>query len=301
MADATAKLSELLSAAGGCRTLDDALGSPRREPSFLDKASDGSSSDPDSGQSPELSASMRLVRSYAARVKQMPPWLPEPATFGGRRRQSLPVSREEWLEPSRSTLRPTYFSPERVPNVLIKSAEARLTRLTRLINEDIPLLRTRSDESRPLRRLSTGAISTVLHGCPPAAQGGLQCRFLALIPAGEDADTADKADKTVTRAITDVAPSASRHWAVQRRKSSTDISSTGSNSANSSNSSNSFTSIYAWDRTLLRAAPQREPLACLIPALPAVPSSGKRFHVRLGMRSQEGHLDLRPGTGVPRS
>lgn len=239
MADATAKLSELLSAAGGCRTLDDALGSPRREPSFLDKASDGSSSDPDSGQSPELSASMRLVRSYAARVKQMPPWLPEPATFGGRRRQSLPVSREEWLEPSRSTLRPTYFSPERVPNVLIKSAEARLTRLTRLINEDIPLLRTRSDESRPLRRLSTGAISTVLHGCPPAAQGGLQCRFLALIPAGEDADTADKADKTVTRAITDVAPSASRHWAVQRRKSSTDISSTGSNSANSSNSSNS--------------------------------------------------------------
>ncbi|KAJ1491952.1 hypothetical protein T484DRAFT_1742711 [Baffinella frigidus] len=85
MTDATAKLSELLSAARGRRMLDDAMGVVRREPStktllsnsFI-KASDictSTASDPD-----DLDASMRLVRLYASRVKQLPPSL-EPTAF----------------------------------------------------------------------------------------------------------------------------------------------------------------------------------------------------------------------------
>ena len=91
MTDATAKLSELLSAARGRRMLDDAMGVVRREPSTktllsnsFRTASDVSSNsfiEASSASDPtDLDASMRLVRSYAARVKQLPP-SPE-AAFG---------------------------------------------------------------------------------------------------------------------------------------------------------------------------------------------------------------------------
>ncbi|KAJ1477164.1 hypothetical protein T484DRAFT_3641743 [Baffinella frigidus] len=250
MTDATAKLSKLLSAARGRRTLDDAMGFLRREPStktllsttnarsylsansFL-KTSDGASSAFDQG-SPDLTASMRLVRSYAALVKQMPP-SPETAAFSIfptlqapqgdsfidrgrvesfrdrfiapkdrgcslrkerlRRRQSIssplpPVSLERspepFPEPCRSILRAKYFSLERAPsgnNVLFKAASAFAE--TRLIADDGPPARPRSDEIRPsarlasprLRRGSTGFIDTGLQGCPPAA--GSQCRLNA--------------------------------------------------------------------------------------------------------------------------
>ena len=320
MKDATDKLSELLSAARGRRTLDDALGVVRREPStktllstansrtylscnsFL-KAADGSrsASDPDGGESPDLAASMRLVRSYAARVKQMPPSEPTPSAFppyqplqcnsfvirsrggsfrdrflsleeGGsfrdrgasfrserlRRRQWLaspPMSRERSPEPSRSMQRAPYPSPERAPNVLFNAG------------------------SLPLRRASTGFISTGLQGYPPAAAS--QRRPPALLPAGEDADTADK---TVSRADQTVA-APPRH---PRRSSTSDI---------SSNTSNTSKSIYA-----RRAAPvprtknqepstvrQSKPLGRLIPEFalppgggPAPSSSISRFHVRGG-------------------
>ncbi|KAJ1477165.1 hypothetical protein T484DRAFT_1906720 [Baffinella frigidus] len=235
MTDATAKLSKLLSAARGRRTLDDAMGFLRREPStkrllsttnarsylsansFL-KTPDGASSASDPG-SPDLAASMRLVRSYAALVKQMPP-SPETAAFSNfptlqapqgdsfidrgrvesfrdrflapqdrgcafrcafrkerlRRRQSLsspppPVSLERspepFPEPCRSILRVKYFSLERTPsgnNVLFKAGSALAE--TRLITQDGPLARTRSDEIRPSPRLASPPLRRGSFGFP---------------------------------------------------------------------------------------------------------------------------------------
>jgi len=107
VADATAKLSKLLAAARGRRALDDALGFLKREPSSktilsttnskayrcllgtspskpLPRAPSSSASEPDGGESAEdLAASMRLVRSYAARVKWMPPSPRHPPASGG--------------------------------------------------------------------------------------------------------------------------------------------------------------------------------------------------------------------------
>ena len=235
---------------------------------------------------------MRLVRSYALRVKQMP-LSPEPTTFGAfpppqgdsfidrgrggsfrdrflsteagsfrdrggsfrsehfrRRRQSLAspreLSRERCPEPFTSILREEK-TPERAPNVLAMAASMLVARL--IAEAPAPPCAT-SDESR----------------CPPGARGSFHRRLPPLLPS----DMADKPVKPV--ACTDkkvAAPPAARHSAVPRRR----------RSSMSDIISNSSSSIHA-----RRAAP----LACLIPdALPHAPSassSGKRFHVRGGVR-----------------
>ncbi|KAJ1478421.1 hypothetical protein T484DRAFT_1961149 [Baffinella frigidus] len=279
VADATTKLSELLSAARGRRTLDDALGFLRCEPrtktilstknsrhfrsletsSSLDSTADppSSPSDPDGGKSPDLAASMRLVRSYAASVKKMPsnpdgfliPFLSPaggsgPQTRGSFRRESLRrmLSLRQSLPPPcqnspgrpTSILRPTYFSPER--NVLFKAATVLVTRL---IAEQGPPVRPFSDESRPAPQ-----------DYPPAA--GSQRRVPALLPAGEDPVKTVKPRNAATPA--------SRHGTIPRRR-------------------RSSTELCARPALDLDCLDGQEPLA--LPASASSSSaSSRRFHVR---------------------
>ena len=127
MTDATAKLSELLSAARERRTMDDALGVPRRAPStktllcttnarsylsansFIQASYDSLNvSDPGGEESPDLVASMRLVRSYAAKVKQLPP-SPETTAFPP---SQLPQG-DSFIDRSRAgSFRDRFVSPE---------------------------------------------------------------------------------------------------------------------------------------------------------------------------------------------
>ena len=127
MTDATVKLSELLSAARERRTVDDALGVPRRAPSkktllstttsrsylssnsFIQASHDSLCvSDPGGEVSPDLAASMRLVRSYAAKVKQLPP-NPEPTAFP----PFQPPQGNSFIDRSRAgSFRDRFVSPE---------------------------------------------------------------------------------------------------------------------------------------------------------------------------------------------
>ena len=236
MTDATAKLSELLSAAKGRRTRDDALGFLRREPStktilsttnsrshrFLlvsrtdlslskAKASNGTSrsssisSDPDGGESPDLAESMRLVRSYAARVKKMTP-SPEPASFppcqppqgdsfldrgrGGsffrresiHRRQSLsspPVTRERSPEPASSILRAQYFSPERA------ASGSNAPFVARLVVEDGPALHGRPHyppSCQPQARLPGTSSGAEVCPSPPSVHESRHAPRLSALP-----------------------------------------------------------------------------------------------------------------------
>ena len=239
MADATAKLSELLSAARERRTIDDALGFPRRKPSTktilsithsrthrcllpakskpsVDNSRPSSiSSDPDGGESPDLAASMRLVRSYAARVRKMTP-SPEPTAFppfqphqgnsfidrsrkGAFRRESLhrrqslsspPVTRERSPEPASSFLRAQHLSPEPAPTV---SSKATTFLAPRLIAEKMQGFSEEKDliaVGSPPARASSDASLPAPHLCPlpfrRASTGlistGLHDRFLPVGP-----------------------------------------------------------------------------------------------------------------------
>ena len=307
MPDATAQLSKLLSTAKGRRTMDDLLNVHRCKPttktllsttnarsyvssmqsnSFLE-ASYGSSSasNADGGESTNRAASVRFVRSYAARVKQMPP-SPEKKAFGAypplqppqgdsfidrghggsfqreslRHRQPLsspppPVSRKRSTEPSRGLLRAKHCSTERAPSgrkVLHKAASGLVER--RIIAVVGLPTRTRSDDIRPspllasppLRRASTG-----LQAYPHASQRRLPTLLLER----------ENVFKTVSP---NISLPAWHHVAVPngRRTSTSEI-------------------------QARRATPARlwEPLAWLIPdALPRAPSPSKRLRVRRGAR-----------------
>ena len=256
--NATSKFSELLSAVRGRRTMHDALGLLRREPTtktilsitnsryhrFLppanSKAPDGNwrpssiSSDPDGGESPDLAACMRIVRSYAARVRKMTPSPETAASFqppqGGsidrirgeslrreslRRRQSLsspPVTRERSPEPGSSFLRAQHLSSERATNVFFEATTFLATRLIADFSEEKGLIavgsppaRASSDESLPAPRISsllfsrasTGVISTGLHDHLPPA--GSQRRLLSLPPPTKEAVKSVKTRKVARR------------------------------------------------------------------------------------------------------
>ena len=227
MADATTKLSELLSAVRGRRAHQDAMGFLRRKsssktilptthasshPSLLASRTAtsllhaaGGTSDPssissetDGGESPEdLGASMRLVRSYAARVKQMPPH-PGPTAFSAFPPSQPPQRCFRFKEAVEDSIRRRRFSSPQVssdssPEPASSGGAATSSLVaTRLIGEDGPA----AHESRlaprlsslPFRRASTdstGCISTGLQLKYP--DGGSQRRLLALLPQGEDA------------------------------------------------------------------------------------------------------------------
>jgi len=206
MTDVTTKLSELLAAARGRRAMDDALGLKREHSTktilstansksyrcLLETSSSmlpprepsSSASESSSGESPEdLAASMRLVRSYALRVKQMPP-SPEPTIFGA-------------------------FPPPRGDSFIDRGRERSFR--DRFLSTEGGSLggRRGSCRSEHLRRNSDESCG------PPAAQAGLQRRLPAVLPS----DKADKPVKPVARADNKVlAAPAARHAAVSRRR-----------------------------------------------------------------------------------
>jgi len=263
MTDATAKLSELLSAARERRTMDDALGFPRRKPStktilsithsrshrFLvpanSKAPVGNSrpssisSDPDGGESPDLAASMRLVRSYAARVRKMTP-SPEPTAFppfqppqgnsfidrsrrGAFRRESLhrrqslsspPVTRERSPEPASSFLRaqpePTSKVPFKettflAPRLIVEKMQG-FSEEKGLIAVGSPPARTSSDASLPAPHLSPLPFRRASTGLISTGlhdrfpPAGSRRRLLSLPPPDEEAVKTAKTRNVARRA-----------------------------------------------------------------------------------------------------
>ena len=264
VADATAKLSEVLSTERGRRTLHDASGFLRREPStktilsttnarsypssnsFIQASYDSLSvTDSDGGELSDLAVSMKLVHSYAARVKQIPP-SPKPNHFSS-----------EWA-PSGS-------------NVLFKAAAVLV-----IAKHGLPA-RPSSYESRaaprlalpPLRRASTG--------------------FQKFVDIGKKKMLEDPVKTVKTRNAAPTpsrrasVPTPSRHATVPSRKrvSTPDI---------RSNISTSSNSIYARPSgpSCSSSSPQRRTLESRRPrpqcdlnldARPS-PSSSRRFHVR---------------------
>ena len=179
--------------------MDDASDFPKRNQSMLRRDLSMIDDSSDRGKSPDLEASMRFVRSYAARAKQKPPepttccaLPPIPSTFGRLLQRPRPpaksdlrrrrLSREERAPPQalpvlvkKSVIQhPEKFSPERVPiqprgrNALFKAAVVR-------IREDDLIARTSSEESRPAPRLSSppllrasshGTVARMRRGAP---------------------------------------------------------------------------------------------------------------------------------------
>ena len=139
--------------------------STRRDPSTNDEIANGA-------KSPGLAESLRLVRSYAARVKQKPPFTepstfeaapPFPSTFRQLLQKPRPLEESDWRLrrlprkersppqappfPAGSVIRrPCYFPPELG---LFETAVARINAT------GSPLARTSSEEGRPAPRLSS--------------------------------------------------------------------------------------------------------------------------------------------------
>ena len=305
MTDATAKLSALLSAARERRALDDALGYLKAEPikktilstthshayrCLLGSGTSSSlpeASDHDGGKSPEdLAASMRLVRAYAARIKQMD-LQPAPTSFGAspspqvvslgggsfrdqgcsfrvhsiRRRQSLSS-----LEPSRNVLRPEQASSSSGLFKAAFKAAAELVKRPKLPlkllvaaslspdeNQGSPRQAFRSLSTPPLRRASTGCISTGVQGHPPAA--GSQCRLLT--PPEDAVSTfkprnrkpkSEKEDTVHLVKARNVTPPAPRHPFLHRRRSTTtDLYARGTGSAGREGATGRRSSLSTYD------------------------------------------------------
>ena len=309
MNDATAKLSELLSAVRGRRTLEDALGFLRREPStktrlsttyasahpsansFLDVL-DGSRStfDPTGGQSPDLEASMRLVRSYAARVKKMAP-SPGPTPFNNFPpfqpsqgdsfidRERVGSFRDRFLSPQGATFRDRgcSFRRERLRRRQPKdqspsSPPPPVSRESREISPEPSRSILRAKYFPPQRAPSGNNVSLIPQDSPPARPKSyeiLPSMRLASPPPrrastgcvstgvhGYPPAAASDAVKTVCPSVAAAASPASRHAAVPRRRRS----------------------------ATADLCAHRPPLAWpILDALPPAPSS-KRFHVRGGAR-----------------
>ncbi|KAJ1491953.1 hypothetical protein T484DRAFT_1772696 [Baffinella frigidus] len=200
MTDATAKLSELLSAARGRRIT---LRSTTNALSYLTA---NISSYPN-----DFAASLRLVRSHAACVKQLPrsdtfalSQPPQGDSFIDRGRvssvfrqevpreerlrcrQSLssprpPVRKatsERYLEPSSSIIRAKYLAPERAPSKIRVFGRTRSEEIS-----PAPRL-----SSPPVRRASTGLLATRIPIYPPTARSQRHLRWVKeyVLPAGED-------------------------------------------------------------------------------------------------------------------
>ena len=264
--------------------MDHASSFLRRDQSFLrhdPRTNDDSS---DGGKSPDLAASMRLVRSYAARVKQLPPSpmpstldavQPFPSTFRRLLQRPQPPEGDDWRrrrlrkekEPPkapRKETEPPKAPRERVPrvsNLLFKAA------VGLVIRKGGPPARPSSGESRPAPRLSgvivrAGSLPRMaapLQSLDPPAEGR-QRRPPTSSPAGQDCkDPVKKNNRNANSP-------ASRHG----------------------NAPRGFTS----DQFSRRATPDpdclKSPLASRRPdeLLPAanLSASSKRFHVRGGAR-----------------
>jgi len=263
--------------------MDDAWGFLRRDQSFLGHDPSTNEDSSDGGKSPDLAASMRMVRSYAARVKQLPP-SPMPATLGAvppfpstfrqllhrpqppaesdwrrrrfRKEREPPKAPRKETEPPKAPRAPPERAP-RVSNLVFKAAVGLV--ITK------PQARPSSEASRPAPRLpgfmARGGSLPKMAGPPqsldPPAEGP-QCRPLTFRPAGQD-----PVKKKTRHAILP----ASRHGNALR-----DLTS---------------------DHFSRRAAPDPDclnsPLASrrpdeLLPAAASSSASSKRFHVRGGAR-----------------
>jgi len=162
--------------------MDDTSGFHRRDQSFRRRDPGTNDHFSDGGKSPDLAASMKIVRSYASRVKHKPP-SPEPTTSGAsppfpstfRRLLQRPRPLEESgrglrrarkkREPPQApplptggvTQRPCYFSAERAP--LKPSGSNVLLPLPPLPPVTEVPARTSSEENRPAPRLASPPLS----------------------------------------------------------------------------------------------------------------------------------------------
>ena len=236
---------------------------------------------------------MRLVRSYALRVKQKPP-SPEPTTFGafpppqcdsfldrdregsfrdrflstegGSFQDRGGSFRSEHLRRRRQSLAsPWDLSRERSPEParsILREEKIQTERASNVLAKAATMLATRLiAEDHASARASSDESR-----CPPAARGGLQRHLPALLPS----DKVDAPVKSVARADTKVtAAPAAHHLAVPRRR----------RSSTSDISSNSSNSIHA-----RRVAPPVWLIPDALPHAPSASNSGKRFHVRGSVR-----------------